>query len=58
MTGHVPRYLAAIALALQPIAIALPDTAPASPRSIVTAVSVGMLAAAVYLGAEKPVAGA
>jgi len=57
MTGHVPRYLAALALSLQPIAIALPDTAPASPRSIVLGISVGLLAAAVYLGAEKPVTG-
>ena len=34
---------------------ALPDTEPYSPRSLATAVSLGLIGAGVYLGAPKPV---
>ena len=51
---NVPKALAAGGLFCAALAASLPDGAPGSPRAIVTAAGVGLLAAAVYLGAAKP----
>ena len=42
-------YLAAAAAFLAPIGVALPDGVPGSGRSIVTAVSLGLLSASVVI---------
>lgn len=49
-----PRQLAALAIFLGALGPALPDSTPGSLRSLTQAIAVGLLAAAVYLGAPKP----
>ena len=51
---NVPKVLAAGGVFCATLAASLPDGNPGSPRAIVTAAGMGLLAAAVYLGAPKP----
>ncbi len=51
---HVAQYLAAFAIVLGALSPALPDSSPGSFRSITQALAIGLLSAAVYLGAPKP----
>ncbi len=54
MTVNWPKVLAAFAIVLGALSPTLPDTSPGSVRSIAQALAIGLLSAAVYLGAPKP----
>ena len=51
---NLPKVLAACGLFSASLAAALPDGNAGSPRAVAIAVSTGLLAAAIYLGAPKP----
>ena len=49
-----PKHLAALSILLASISPTLPDGDPGSVRSITQAVALGLMGAALYLGAPKP----
>jgi hypothetical protein len=51
---NIPRLLVAVAIFIAALTPALPDTVVGSPRVIAQAVAMGLMGAAVYLGAALP----